>query len=168
MVVTFIVLTLDAALILGLLWVCTNGLGQQKRAIVSALNPRRIGAGLRMLIVAPPLIALAIIIFSIFVAQSDLFAGLTHALYLLGLWLATALLAFSYLLFARLKSTLQFAAILGFLCSLIPVLYLTPIESFHIFFGQAGQVGYVFPLVVSVLILGMCYVVVLRLNRALR
>jgi hypothetical protein len=167
MVVTFIVLTLDALLILGLLWVCANALYQQKRAIVTALDPRRVGAGLRILIVAPPLIALAIIILSFFVAQSDFFASITHALYLLGLWLATALLVFSYLLFSRLKNTLQFAAILGFLCSIIPVLYLTPIDSFHTFFGQAGQVGYIFPLVVSVLIIGMCYIVLLRLNRAL-
>src|SRR5260370_33413710 len=139
MVVPFIVLTLDGVLILGLLWVCANALYQQKRAIVTALDPRRVGAGLRILIVAPPLIALAIIILSFFVAQSDFFAGLTHALYLLGFWLATALLVFSDLLFSALQNKLQFAAILGFLCSFIPVLYLTPIDSFHTFFGQAGQ-----------------------------
>src|SRR5713226_842477 len=153
MVVTFIVLTLDAVLILGLLWVCANALYQQKRAIVTALDPRRVGAGLRILIVAPPLIALAMIILSFFVAQSDFFAGLAHAVYLLGWWVAAGVLVSSSLLFARLTNTLQLAPILGFLCSFIPVLYLTPIDSFHTFFGQAGQVGYIFPLVVSVLII---------------
>src|SRR5260370_38833216 len=134
MVVTFIVLTLDAVLILGLLWVCANALYQQKRDLGTGLDPRRVGSGLRILIVAPPLIALAIIILSLFVAQSDFFAGLTHALYLLWLWLATALLVFSYLLFARLKNTLQFASILVCLCSFIPFLLITLINSCLILF----------------------------------
>ncbi|HKV01684.1 MAG TPA: hypothetical protein VJQ26_06145, partial [Ktedonobacteraceae bacterium] len=88
--------------------------------------------------------------------------------YLLALWLAIALLGFSYLLFARLKNALQFAAMLGFLCSIIPVLYFTPVDSFQTVIGQAGQVGYILPLVLGVVIIGVCYAVLLRLREALR
>jgi hypothetical protein len=165
--VIFLILILDAILILGILWISANSLYQHKRDIVSALDARRLGNGLRILMVAPPLIVLAIVILSFFVAKNDFFAGFTHAFYLLALWLAVALSGFSYLLFARLKNALQFAAMLGFLCAIIPVLYFTPFTSFQTILGQFGQVGYILPLILGVAIIGVCYAVLLRLRRAL-
>jgi hypothetical protein len=166
--VIFLILILDTILILGILWISANALYQHKRDIASALDARRLGNGMRILMVAPPLIVLAIVILSFFVAQNDFFTGFTHGFYLLALWLAVALLGFSYLLFARLKNALQFAAMLGFLCAIIPVLYFTPVNSFQTVIGQAGQVGYILPLVLGVVIIGVCYAVLLRLRRALR
>jgi hypothetical protein len=65
------------------------------------------------------------------------------------------------------KDMLQLAAMLGFLCAIIPVLYFTPIYSFQAIFGGPGQIGYVLPLIEGALLIGLCYSILFRLNRAL-
>src|SRR5260370_1720106 len=97
--VIFLILILDAILILGILWISANALYQHKRDIVSALDARRLGNGLRILMGAPPLIVLAIVIISFFVTRNDSFTRFTHGFYLLAFWPAIALLALSSLLF---------------------------------------------------------------------
>src|SRR5260370_35384342 len=111
--VIFLILILDAILILGILWISTNALYQHKRDIVSALDPRRLGNGMRILMVAPPLIGLAIVILSFFVAQNDFFTGFTHGFSLLAFRLAIALLGFLYPPFARLQIAPRFPPNLG-------------------------------------------------------
>ena len=115
--------------------------------------------------VAPLLIVLIAAILLAF--QNEFLLNLIHAFFLLGLWIAAILLVFSYLLFARLKQTLQFAAVLGFLCAMIPVLYFTPIYNFQGFFGQVGLLGYVLPFIEAAAIIGVSYYILLHLNRTL-
>lgn len=166
-VVTFFVLLADAILILALLWISTNALYLQRQDVVSALNTRRLNAGIRVLIIAPPLIVLAVVILFVLSLQNEFFARFTQVFYLLGLWMAALVLAFSLLLLMRMKDMLQLAAMLGFLCAIIPVLYFTPIYSFQAIFGGPGQIGYVLPLIEGALLIGLCYSILFRLNRAL-
>jgi len=163
--VIFAIVIIDAILILGLLWISTGSLYQQKQDIASAFGIRRLSMWIRVLMVAPPLIFLIVAILLAF--QNEFLVNFIHAFFLLGLWIAAILLVFSYLLFARLKHTLQFAAVLGFLCAMIPVLYFTPIYNFQGLFGQVGPLGYALPFIEAAAIIGISYYILLRLNRTL-
>lgn len=159
------VLLVDGALILGILWRSVNVLYQEKRNITSALNARGFSTAVKVLMIAPPAILLLVAVIFLFSSRDQFFAGFAHTLFLLGMWMGALLAIFTLLLLRRLQHLLQLAAMLAFLCAIIPILYFTSTFSFQAIFEQLGQIGYVFPFIEGIAMIAISYPILMRLNK---
>jgi hypothetical protein len=117
-------------------------------------------AVLRILMITPCLVVLIVSGWIAFVWRTDLFARIAHLFLLLGLWMPATWLTLRIVIQLRAKQFKSSLSSVGLLLAAIPVVFLTPIQNFHLIFDS---IGFGFPLLVGLGSIIFTYVILFRL-----
>lgn len=135
------------------------------RAAAAAAQTRgrtvRLWRLLRAFLVAPLVAGIALAIY-LGIVHSDLLTRIAHAALLLGLWGAATLFGLLVAMSQHVWGKLSATAVVGAVCALAPIAYLTPIDHFRAAIDAPWRSVV---LALGLILVAGCYVAALRLLR---
>lgn len=157
-----LLLALDAVVILLLLYQVLVRLRIAASVAALARAARRLRNVLFVIEVGPVVIVFALV--AVFATAGDPLARASHAVMLLGLWLALALGGFLCVLAVLVRPRLLLLALPAVVLALIPIVALTPLPHYVASTTGAGLIAL---LPVGVALVVLCYLLLIRSGRLL-